>query len=105
MSTSSLPLDFRVAVLATDGVCVAAREGSECEGDLQAHHVVTQQQLRRHGLDELLWDPDNGAAVCERHHRRHHSGREPIWRDYLPTRCLAFAERVGLVWLIDRYYA
>lgn len=99
-------LDFRVAVLALDaGVCIAAGKfGEECEGELHAHHVITQQQLRQHGLYELLWDPANGAAVCETHHRRHHNRRQPILQALLPMRCILFAARNDLTWMIERYY-
>lgn len=98
-------LEFRVAVLAADGGCIAAgKYGDDCEGDVQAHHVITQQQLRQHGLDDLLWDPTNGAAVCATHHRRHHSRRQPIRTEFLPARCLVFAAKQGLGWIIERYY-
>ncbi len=87
-----------------DRGCVAATPMSECEGDVQAHHVITQQQLRKLGLDVLLWDPANGAAVCERHHRRHHNRREPIAKLSLPKRCRDFCVRHGLTDVLDRYY-
>ena len=98
-------LEFRVAVLAADGGCIAAGKfGDECEGEVQAHHVITQQQLRHYGLDELLWDPANGAAVCELHHRRHHNRRQPLLLEFLPARCLVFAAKQELGWIIERYY-
>lgn len=104
-------LDFRVSVLALDQGCVCSRppvEGEEfspCEGDLHAHHAVTQQQLRKAGLDSHLWDPANGAAVCKRHHRRHHNRREPIRIDALPVRVRSFADDHQLWHLLERYYA
>jgi hypothetical protein len=102
---SAESLDFKVAVLAVDGGCVAASEESPCDGELQAHHAITQQQLRRAGLDAYLWDPDVGAALCERHHRRHHSRREPVRLAALPERVFRFATRHGLVHVIERVYA
>jgi hypothetical protein len=98
-------LDFKVKVLAIDrGICVNAA-GSPCSGDVQAHHVIYQKHLVRAGLDLLLWDPTNGVAVCEAHHRRHHAGREPIPKYVLPTRCRDFAHEHGLDYLLDRFYA
>lgn len=97
--------DFKARVLAADGgECIAAN-WSLCEGPLQAHHAITQQQLRKAGLTDSLWDPAVGAAVCYRHHRRHHNRSEPLRRDFLPQRVLDFAAKHGLDWIIDRYYA
>lgn len=105
MTPTEARLDFKVAVLALDAGCVAESSDSECEGDLQAHHCVTQQQLRKAGLDEYLWDPRVGAAVCERHHRRHHNRREPIRLGALPGRVRDFASKFGLMHVLERYYA
>lgn len=96
--------DFKIKVLAIDRGCIAASM-SLCEGVVQAHHVIYQKHLKGAGLEDLLWDPMNGAALCYRHHRRHHGGFEPIPKALLPTRCLLFAEEHGLDYLIDRFYA
>ena len=99
-------LDFKVAVLALDaGSCVAASDDSECEGEVQAHHCVTQQQLRKYGLAHYRWDPCVGASVCERHHRRHHNRSEPIGLAALPMRVLTFAATFDLMFVLERYYA
>lgn len=95
--------DFKIKVLAIDRGCIAASLG-HCNGDVQAHHVIYQKHLIRAGLEDLLWDPMNGAAVCYHHHRRHHGGHEPIPKALLPTRCILFAEEHGLDYLIDRFY-
>jgi hypothetical protein len=97
-------LDFRVAVLALDRDCIAARDDSECEGVLHAHHAISQQQLRRYGLGDYARDPRVGAAVCERHHRRHHNRREPLQRAMLPRRVLNFVAEFNLAHLLERYY-
>jgi len=99
------PLDFRVAVRAVDGRCLAHDDPADCEGEIHAHHVVYQQTLRKLGLSELRWDPHNGMALCERAHRRHHSGHEKLRRDQLPQRCVDFAEQHGLAYVLDRFYA
>lgn len=103
--------DFRIAVIALDRYCIASRppvEGelfSPCDGRLQAHHVVYQKHLRDEGLDGLLWCPAAAAAVCERHHRRHHSGREKLRKDMIPARCVELIEEQDLSHYFDRYYA
>lgn len=105
MTLAEERLDFKVAVLACDRGCRVHDDPSDCGGDVQAHHVVTQQQLREEGLEPLLWDPSNGMAVCDRAHDRHHSGHERIPRDRIPQRCLDFAARHDLSRYLDRYYA
>ena len=104
MSLTEARHEFKILVLALDRGCIAEAD-SPCEGDVQAHHVITQQQLRSEDLEDLLWDPANGAAVCERHHRRHHNRRESIFRDRLPARCVKFAVEFDLDQYLDRYYA
>jgi hypothetical protein len=98
-------LDFKVAVLAVDGCCLAHDDPADCDGDVQVHHAVTQQQLRKAGLDRLVRDPRNGMAVCYRAHRRHHNRTEPIALARVPARCVLFAREHGLYDLLVRYYA
>jgi hypothetical protein len=97
--------DWRYAVIALDQRCIAASPESPCDGDLQAHHVIYQKHLRNEGLDGLAWDPCMGAAVCERHHRRHHAGYEPIPVNRLPGRCIQVIEEFDLVLYLERFYA
>lgn len=97
-------LDFKVAVLAVDGGCVVHDDPAECVGRLHAHHAISQQDLRKHGLFAYLWDPTNGATACEEAHRRHHNRAEPIPYERLPQRCVDFAARHGLDYVLDRYY-
>lgn len=75
-----------------------------CEGVLQSHHVLTQQALRKRGLEHLRWDVRNGVCVCEGAHRRHTLALERIPYEALPPAALEFADEVGLGWMIDRYY-
>lgn len=98
-------LRFKTLVIACDGGCIVHGDSGDCEGVLQAHHVVTQQQLRQHGFAALLWDPNNGATVCEKAHERHTKALERIPRDRLPARCLRFAAQHGFESVLDRYYA
>jgi hypothetical protein len=96
------------------------RAGGECQasdpnhdGPLQAHHVVTQSALKRLARTlkftdgeraRLLWDPDNGMALCERHHTRHTGAVERIPYDDVPPAARLFANAWRLDYLIDRYY-
>lgn len=96
-------LDWKTRVLAS-GPCAAHEDFSECELPMRAHHILTQQALRRHGLGQYRWCVENGLPVCELGHRRHHSGYARIARVRLPAAAIAFAESVGLGWMIERYY-
>lgn len=105
MTLAEERLDFKTAVLAVDGRCLIHDDPADCSGDVQAHHVVTQQQLRKADRDDLLWDPNNGMAICDRAHDRHHSAHERIPLARVPRRCIAFARRYGFEDVLRRYYA
>lgn len=97
---------FKISVLTLDGgECQAHRFATDCEGDLEAHHVITQQELRHAGRHDLLWDPRNGMTVCELAHRRHTRGIQRIEAALVPARCRRFAADHGFDRLIDRFYA
>jgi hypothetical protein len=96
--------DFKVAVLAADRGCVVHDDPLDCDGPLQAHHVVSQQRLRRTGRLDLAWDPANGASVCERAHTRHTLGVERIALSRLPARCVSFAAVHGFGYVLERTY-
>jgi hypothetical protein len=96
---------FKRRVLALDGYeCQAHRFPTDCEGDLEAHHVITQQQLRHAARHDLLWDPRNGMTVCELAHRRHTRAIQRISIGRLPARCIEFAAAHRFERLISRYY-
>lgn len=94
-------LRWKRRVLDRDATCILYHE---CEGDLQAHHVVTQQHLRKRQLSRHAWDRRIGVIVCERGHRRHHSARERIPVDCLPSEVVAFVTELGLDWYLERFY-
>jgi hypothetical protein len=96
---------FKRKVLALDGGCCVHDDEDECEGGLEAHHVVTQQYLRAAGRHDLLWDPRNGMAVCNRAHSRHTTAIERIALGRLPSRCYDFAMRHGFERILSRHYA
>lgn len=104
MDERDVRLNFKVRVVALDGRCILHPFADECEGDLQAHHVVTQQQLRKADRHDLLWDPNNGATVCEKAHRRHTLAVERLPRYLLPSRCIEFARKHGFEGILSRYY-
>ncbi len=99
---------FKRAVLVLDGgrCCVHEYE-TDCEDGLEAHHVVTQQQLRLAGRHDLLWDPRNGMTVCGLVHRRHTQAIQRIPASAIPGRCTTFATHHGFdaAGIIERYYA
>jgi hypothetical protein len=84
--------------------CAVHDDPADCDGVLQAHHVITQGHLRKHGLEGALWDVRNGLCCCEGAHRRHTLAVERIRRDRLPAETVGFAEEHGLGWKLDRYY-
>ena len=93
--------------------CCPIADDGEHDGDLQAHHVIDQQKLRNYALgadltddeaDTLLWDPENGLAVCRRHHDRHTLAICRLPLAVLEVRHLAFAARIGLGYFIDTRY-
>ena len=97
-----MSLAWKRAVIDRDAGCVSHHS---CEGELQAHHVVTQQHLRKRHLSEHAWDRRIGVTLCELAHRRHHSARERISYDSLPEEVVGFVTDLGLDWYLERYYA
>lgn len=97
-----------------DGMqCCPVVDDGEHEGDLQAHHVISQQKLRHYALgsgltdeeaDVIAWDPANGLAVCRRHHDRHTLATKRLPLYALEVRNIAFAARLDLAYAIDDYY-
>ncbi len=84
--------------------CQVHTHPGDCEMPLQAHHVITQQQLRRHGLEAHVIDTDIGMGTCYRAHRMHHNRTLPIPYELIPDAAIRFAFEHGLDWLLDRYY-
>lgn len=69
-------------------------------GQLRAHHVFLQQQLRRMGIDEFA-DIDCGVCLCDWHHQRHHSGAQRLPARLLSDANRDFGRRHGLLWVIE----
>ena len=91
---------FRNAVVTRPCVLISL----DCEGRLEAHHVIAAQKLRRIGREDLTTDPRNGMPLCERHHRRHTLGYAAIPFEFLPEEAVEFAEELGLRWWLVRRY-
>lgn len=95
-------LAWKRSVLDRDATCLLWHD--DCEGDLQAHHVVTQQHLRKHGLTRYAWDRRIGMTVCELGHRRHHASVQRIPFDVIPLEVVRFVNEIGLGWYFERHY-
>lgn len=78
--------------------------GHVCEDQIEAHHVITQQSLRKHGLKEHRWNTDNGMALCYKAHRRHTLAVERVPYEALPEAAIRFAFEHGLDYQLDRFY-
>ncbi len=86
------------------GGCAVHGDPRDCSGELQAHHVISQQNLRKHGLDAYRWDTDNGLPLCKRAHTRHDGAVERVPYELLREDNIRFAYDFGLDHLLDRYY-
>lgn len=72
---------------------------------LESHHVLAKGALRRLGFaPEEIHSPANAMCLCAFHHARHESHRERVPRRLLPAGTVAWAEGLGLGWLLDRCY-
>lgn len=80
---------------------------------LEGHHILPKRYLKRvakeRGLDKaeterILWSLANHMALCGRHHNRHERALERVPVEAIPLRAWAFAESVGLTWVLGRVY-
>lgn len=92
--------------------CARAKDGG-CAGPLDPHHITPKDALKGHARARnagqaataaLLWNPDNGLALCRRHHANHESGHDRVPRELLPERAIAFAAGVNMTRLLERSY-
>ena len=101
------PLMWKWLVLQRDGGCVMAGDGgcgTGIDSELQAHHVITQQKLRKLKREDLRWDVRNGLTLCERHHRRHTRALKRVPFELLRPENVEFAEELQLGWLLEKQY-
>lgn len=84
---------------------VCGRTAREPGVTIQAHHVITQQQLRLKGLADWAWDRRNGMAVCENPcHAQHTTAFKRISYGCLSADNIAFVEEHGLENALERQY-
>jgi len=97
LGTPEQRLAFRQAVLLADGYRCRMAGKSNCQGELQAAHVVSKEKLRRQGFGaETIYDPASAMTLCERHHNRHDRHLERVSYELLPQRCRDFLFGLGL---------
>lgn len=87
------------------GCEACAARGEQCEGRLEAHHMIPRSTLKDRGLHELIWHPFNGMCLCYRAHRRHTNRTQPLERRLLRREHFEFAEMFRLNDVLDRLYA
>jgi 5-methylcytosine-specific restriction endonuclease McrA len=89
---------------------LARQPGARCAScglrrfDLQVHHVITQQQLKKIGRKDVLWDLRNALVLCPLCHERHTSAFKRIPREKLRIENIDFALELDHGWYLDRMY-
>ena len=96
------PLAFAIAAC-RDG-CQIHDDPLDCEGPVQAAHIIPKQSLKRHGHADKIWDPRNGIGACYKAHRRSDAGLQRFPVAYLPAQFWEFAEEVNLSYLAEKLY-
>jgi len=100
---------FKLWVCHPLAVCAVTDDGP-CDGPLEAHHVVSQQWLRKQcatkpdQLAWLLWHTANGMPLCERHHRRHTNAVRRVPLSALNVKHCWFIDLVGADLFVERTY-
>lgn len=98
---------FHSTVLRRDKRCPVTDDGRH-DGPLQAHHVIPQEALKRvlddASLPSVLWDPEIGRAICERHHARHTGATRRLPTSVITGRVREIAEALGLGHILDKTY-
>lgn len=89
--------------------CVVCGSRTNIEG----HHVIAKQEIKRVARSgrwefdreqDALWDVRNGIPLCDRCHQRHETAFKRVPRHLIPPAAVAFADELGVGYLIDRYY-
>lgn len=74
------------------------------QGKREAHHVTEAKLLKKLGLHDLLWAPENGMPLCTVCHQRHTNAMRRIPMAKVPIVALRFAESIGQLWRLERHY-
>jgi len=95
-------LAFKLIVTARG--CQVHDDPLDCDGPVQAAHLIPKQALRRRKFYEHVYDPRNGIGACYKAHRRSDAGIERFPAAYIPTGAWEFAEELGVDWMLERLY-
>lgn len=69
------------------------------------HHILYRQHILVQTKDPAaLWDVRNCLPLCFDCHNRHHSAFRRVPRHLLSDDALTFAEELGVLHLIERFY-
>ena len=71
---------------------------------MEAHHIISQQVLRKRGHSDLLWDTRNRLWLDRARHEQHTNCYRKIRWGELPPEAFEFAEEIGLTWWLERNY-
>lgn len=96
------PLRWKIEVCAAG--CQIHDHPRECVGPVQGAHLISQQALKKRGLEAHLWDRRNGIAVCEKAHMRNDAAIERFPAARIPAEAWEFAAWLGLTYLLERTY-
>lgn len=100
---AELALAFRLIV--TQHGCQVHDDPLDCEGPVQAAHIIPKQTLRKMRFTpEVVWDPRNGIGACYKAHRRSDAALERFPVEYIPAEAWQFARELGLEWKLERQY-
>lgn len=91
-------------ILERDQGCCVHRNPADCSEGWQAHHVVSQQDLRRRSRPDAIWHPSSGMGVCGLAHRQHHSRVRPILHSEIPLVCVEYLTGLGFGPYLERRY-
>ena len=102
--TDQLSETERFFVVATRAGCQIHDDPLDCDGPVQAAHIIPKQSLKRHGHEDKVWDTRNAVGACYKAHRRSDAGIERFPRRVFTPEVYEFADEVGLGYLLDKLY-
>lgn len=96
------PLRWKIEVCAAG--CQIHDNPADCDGPLQACHVISQMALKKRHLYAHLWDRRNSVCACLRAHTRSDAGLERFPPERIPAEAWEFAAWLNLTYLLERLY-
>lgn len=88
--------------------CATCRLYRYSPRNMQAHHVVSKQELKKRGRTPLLWDRRNALPLCADCHERHENASRRVSLSALTPENVEFAREVlgdYADYYLERYYA